>query len=93
MCHSDLRRYGRRRGDEEFFLKKMPKPADIVSVDRSPVVQNLQRNLLLVRYENDRLEQHSRRETIKLVGLKEEEGEDSEQKVLDNFKTIRDPLF
>ena len=71
----------------------MPKPADIVSVDRSPVVQNLQRNLLLVRYENDRLEQHSRRETIKLVGLKEEEGEDSEQKVLDNFKTIRDPLF
>ena len=47
------------------FLKKMPKPADIVSVDRSPVVQNLQRNLLLMRYENDRLEQYSRRETIK----------------------------
>ena len=71
----------------------MPKPADIVSVDRSPVVQNLQRNLLLVRYENDRLEQYSRRETIKVLGVKEEEGEDSEQKVLDNFKTIRDPPF
>ena len=41
------------------FLKKMPKPADIVKVDRSPVVQNLQRNLLLMRYENDRLEQLS----------------------------------
>ena len=56
------------------FLKKMPKPADIVSVDRSPVVQNLQRNLLLMRYENDRLEQYSHRETIKVAGLKEEEG-------------------
>ena len=70
------------------FLKKMPKPADIVSVDRSPVVQNLQRNLLLMRYENDRLEQHSRRETIKVVGLKEEEGEDTEQKVLGVFKAV-----
>ena len=56
------------------FLKKMPKPADVVSVDRSPVVENLQRNLLLMRYENDRLEQYSCRETVKVVGLKEEEG-------------------
>ena len=56
------------------FLKKMPKPADIVSVDRSPVVENLQRDLLLMRYENDRLEQYSCRETVKVVGLKEEEG-------------------
>ena len=70
------------------FLKEMPKPADIVSVDRSPVVQNLQRNLLLMRYENDRLEQFSRRETIKVVGLKEEEGEDTEQKVLEIFKAV-----
>ena len=70
------------------FLKKMPKPAEIVSVDRSPVVQNLKRNLLLMRYENDRLEQHSRRETIKVVGLKKEEGEDTEQKVLDIFKAV-----
>ena len=54
------------------FLKKMPKPTDIVSVDRSPVVQNLQRNLLLMRYDNDRLEKYSRRETVKVVGLKEE---------------------
>ena len=67
------------------FLKKMPKPADIVSVDRSPVVQNLQRSLLLMRYENDRLEQHNRRETIKVVGLKEE---DTEQKVLGVFKAV-----
>ena len=66
----------------------MPKPADIVSVDRSPVVENLQRNLLLMRYENDRLEQYSRRETIKVVGLKEEEGEDTEQKVLEIFKAV-----
>ena len=66
----------------------MPKPADIVSVDRSPVVQNLQRNLLLMRSENDRLEQYSRRETTKVVGLKEEEGEDTEQKVLDIFKAV-----
>ena len=70
------------------FLKKMPKPADIVSVDRSPVIQNLQRNLLLMRYENDRLEQYSRRETVKVVGLKEEEGEDTEQKVLGVFKAV-----
>ena len=70
------------------FFKKMPKPADIVSVDRSPVVQNLQRNLLLMRYENDRLEQYCRRETIKVVGLKEEEGEDTEQKVLEIFKVV-----
>ena len=70
------------------FLKKMPKPADTVSVDRSPVVQNLQRNLLLMRYENDRLEQYSRRETIKVVGLKEEEGEDTEQKVLGIFTAV-----
>ena len=70
------------------FFKKMPKPADIVSVDRSPGVQNLQRNLLLMRYENDRLEQHNRRETIKVVGLKEEEGEDTEQKVLGVFKAV-----
>ena len=66
----------------------MPKPADIVSVDWSPVVQNLQRNLLLMCYKNDRLEQHSRRETIKVVGLKEEEGEDTEQKVLGIFKAL-----
>ena len=69
------------------FLKKMPKPADIVKVDRSPVVQNLQRNRLLMRYENDRLEQRSPRETVKVVGLKEE-GEDSEQKVLGIFKAV-----
>ena len=56
------------------FLKKMPKPTDIVSVDRSPVVQNLQRNLLLIRYKNHRLEQHSRGETINVVGVKEKEG-------------------
>ena len=85
-CHSDLRCYGRQV--MKSFLKKMPKPADIVSVDWSPVVQNLQRNLLLMRYENDRLEQYSRRETIKVVGLKVEEGEDTEQKVLDIFKAV-----
>ena len=85
-CHSDLRCYGRQV--MKSFLKKMPKPADIVSVDRSPVVQNLQRNLLLMRYENDRLEQYCRRETIKVVGLKEEEGEDTEQKVLGVFKAV-----
>ena len=56
------------------FLKKMPQPTDIVSVDRSPVVQNLQRNLLLIRYKNHRLEQHSRGETINVVGVKEKEG-------------------
>ena len=69
------------------FLKKMPKPADIVSVDRSPVVQNLQRNLLLMRYENHRLEQHSRRETVKVVGMTEE-GQDTEQKILCIFKVV-----
>ena len=53
------------------FLKKMPKPADIVNVELSALVQNLQRNGLLMRYENDRLEQYSRRETIKDVGVKE----------------------
>ena len=40
-----------------------------------------------MRYENDRLEQYSRRETIKVVGLKEE-GEDTEQKVLEIFKAV-----
>ena len=68
------------------FLKRMPKPADIVNVERSAVVQNLQRNVLLMRYENDRPEQYSRRETIKFVREKEEEGEDLEKKVLDIFK-------
>ena len=70
------------------FLKKMPKPADTVTVDRSPVVENLQKNLLVMRYENHRLEQHSRRETIKVVGVKEVEGQDSEQKVLGIFKAV-----
>ena len=54
----------------------MPKPADIVNVERSSVVHNLQRNVLLMRYENDRPEQYSRRETIKFVREKDEEGED-----------------
>ena len=54
----------------------MPKPADIVNVELSALVQNLQRNGLLMRYENDRPEQYSRRETIKFVREKEEEGED-----------------
>ena len=53
------------------FLKRMPKPADVVNVERSAVVQNQQRNVLLMRYENHRLEQCSRRETIKDVGVKE----------------------
>ena len=39
-----------------------------------------------MRYENDRPEQYSRRETIKFVREKEEEGEDLEKKVLDIFK-------
>ena len=56
------------------FLKNMPKPADIVNVELSSVVQNLQRNVLLMRYENDRLEQYSRREAIKVVGVKAGEG-------------------
>ena len=55
-------------------LKKMPKPADIVIADRSPVVENLQMNLLVMRYENHRLEQHSRSATNRAVGLKEGEG-------------------
>ena len=64
----------------------MPKPADIVNVERSAVVQNLRRNVLLMRYENHRLEQCSRRETIKVFGVKEEEEEDIEKKMLDIFK-------
>ena len=39
-----------------------------------------------MRYENDRLEQYSRGETIKVVRVKEEEEEGTEQKVLDVFK-------
>ena len=56
------------------FLKNMPKPADIVNVERSAVVQSLQRNVLLRRHENGLPEQYSRRETIQVVGVKEEEG-------------------
>ena len=41
------------------FLKRMPKPADIVNVEQSAVVQNLQRNFLLMRHEKDRLEQYN----------------------------------
>ena len=41
------------------FLKRMPKPADVVNVERSAVVQNLQRNVLLMRHEKDRLEQYN----------------------------------
>lgn len=65
-------------------IQKMPKPAG-VSHD-SAVIQHLQKNVLLMKYENDKLEQYSRRETLKIVGVKEEEGEDIEKKVLDIFK-------
>ena len=56
------------------FLKNMPKPADIVNVEWSAVVQSLKRNVLLRRHENGLPEQYSRRETIQVVGVKEEEG-------------------
>ncbi|KAK7476666.1 hypothetical protein BaRGS_00032064 [Batillaria attramentaria] len=45
----------------------------------------LQKNCLLLRYENDRLEQYTRRKTIRIVGMKEEEGENIDKKVLKAF--------
>ena len=52
----------------------MPKPADIVNTERNSVVHSLQRNVLLMLYEDDRLKQYSRGEIIKVVGVKEGEG-------------------
>ena len=63
----------------------MPKPADIVNTERNSVVHSLQRNVLLMLYEDDRLKQYSRGEIIKVVGVKEGEGGDAEKKVLDIF--------
>ena len=64
----------------------MPKPADIVNTERNSVVHSLQRNVLLMLYEDDRLKQYSRGEIIKVVGVKEGEGGDTEKKVLDIFR-------
>jgi len=48
-------------------------------------VRRLQRRMVLLKFENDRLEQYSRRETLRIVGLQEEKGENVEQKVIDLF--------
>nr|KAG5713451.1 hypothetical protein BaRGS_024999 [Batillaria attramentaria] len=47
---------------------------------------DIQRNLILARYRADSLEQYGRREIVRIVGMKEEEGEDVEGKVLKIFK-------
>jgi len=44
------------------------------------------RHILLLRYENDRLQQYTRKETVRIVGMKEEQGENLEKKVLSLFK-------
>jgi len=49
-------------------------------------VKKLQRRMTLLRFENDKLEQYGRRETIRIVGMKEEKGENVEQKVIELFK-------
>lgn len=51
-------------------------------------IKALQRNVLLLKYENDRQEQYSRQETMRIMGLKEEQGEDVEKKVLEVFKEV-----
>nr|KAG5689649.1 hypothetical protein BaRGS_029888 [Batillaria attramentaria] len=54
--------------------------------DNAVVAQRLQRNLILARYRADSLEQYGRREIVRIVGMKEEEEEDVEGKVLKIFK-------
>jgi hypothetical protein len=49
-------------------------------------VNRLRANTLSLKYENDRLEQYTRRESVRIVGLKEDKEEDIEQKVLELFK-------
>ena len=49
-------------------------------------VRRAQRNSLLLKCENYKLEQYTRRETTRIVGLPEEKGEDLEKKVLELFE-------
>ena len=47
---------------------------------------NKVKSALLLRYQNDRLEQYTRKESVRIVGLKEDKDEDVEKKVLDVFQ-------
>ncbi|KAK7457979.1 hypothetical protein BaRGS_00039151, partial [Batillaria attramentaria] len=67
-------------------LKSLLKQTRSANDGVSDVTRKLQQNVFLMRYENDRMEQYSRRETIRIVGVKEEEEEDVEKKVLEIFK-------
>nr|KAG5693352.1 hypothetical protein BaRGS_017645 [Batillaria attramentaria] len=67
-------------------LKSLLKQTRPANDGVSDVTRKLQQNVFLMRYENDRMEQYSRRETIRIVGVKEEEEEDVEKKVLEIFK-------
>lgn len=58
------------------------KPANLRHSE-SEQVNKLRSHTLTLKYENDRLEQYTRRESVRIVGLKEEREEDTEQKVLE----------
>nr|KAG5697501.1 hypothetical protein BaRGS_019455 [Batillaria attramentaria] len=60
--------------------------AEAVVEETNKTVERLEVSNRLLRYECDRLEQYSRRETVRITGLAEEEREDTEKKVLEVFQ-------
>ena len=58
------------------------------SLDTKGTQSKMQRQALMAKYDTDRLEQYTRRETIRISGLPEEEGEDVIGKVVDLGKKI-----
>ncbi|KAL8619926.1 hypothetical protein ACOMHN_015209 [Nucella lapillus] len=74
----------------EIISKVLEKKKD--STPSQEHIKKLQRNVLLLKYENDRQEQYSRQETVRIVGLKEQDGEDEEKKVLDLYKEEEVPV-
>ena len=67
---------------ERRVSRVLERVSNLIEKELNAAFDKVERNSLLLKYELDRQEQYSRRETVKITGLPEEEGEDIEDKVL-----------
>jgi hypothetical protein len=73
----------------DVMLKKTLRSiATVLEEESAAALQNLQRTNLQLRFQLDKQEQYSRRESIRIQGIKEEEEEEVEEKVFKMFSDM-----
>ena len=73
---------------KDTMTKTFEEMISIVEEEHTRMAERMEQQCLMLRYECDRQEQYSRRETVKISGLPEEDNEDVEKKVMDLCRAV-----